>query len=41
MQASNKCYHAAEKVEGRRLAAYLDTSGVWTIGVGHTDGVES
>lgn len=28
-----------EDWEGRRLAAYKCSAGVWTIGVGHTDGV--
>jgi len=29
-----------KKAEGCRLNAYLDIAGVWTIGVGHTEGVE-
>jgi lysozyme len=39
MQASDKCYAALERLEGRRLTAYRCPAGVWTIGVGHTDGV--
>ena len=39
MQASDKCYAALERLEGRRLTAYQCSAGKWTIGVGHTDGV--
>lgn len=39
MKISNKGLELIKKFEGCRLAAYKDSSGVWTIGYGHTRGV--
>jgi lysozyme len=36
MRMSEEGLKLLEGYEGIRLAAYLDTAGVWTIGVGHT-----
>lgn len=36
MQTSKKGLEFIQDVEGCKLFAYLDTGGVWTIGVGHT-----
>lgn len=40
MQPSKDCLYLTEKSEGCRLKAYQDTGGVWTIGYGHTNGVQ-
>lgn len=39
MQASANYYAKLELVEGKRLTAYQDQAGVWTIGIGHTGDV--
>lgn len=36
MELSNKGVNFIRDVEGCKLYSYLDTGGVWTIGVGHT-----
>ena len=40
MTPSQNCYDLAKRFEGLRLSAYQDAVGVWTIGYGHTGGVE-
>lgn len=40
MKTSNNGIGFIRSHEGCKLAAYLDGGGVWTIGVGHTKGVE-
>jgi lysozyme len=37
---SQEGLHLTERFEGCKLKAYQDQVGVWTIGFGHTDGVE-
>lgn len=37
MKLSDLGLQALAHLEGKKLKAYKDTSGVWTIGVGHTD----
>ncbi len=39
MAISDKGIEFIKKEEGLRLAAYLDSVGIWTIGYGHTGGV--
>jgi lysozyme len=39
MEISDKGIEFIKKEEGLRLAAYLDSVGIWTIGYGHTGGV--
>lgn len=36
---SQECFALALKFEGCKLTAYPDEGGVWTIGIGHTQGV--
>lgn len=38
-KASEAAYDLIRQFEGLRLKAYPDSAGVWTIGYGHTDGV--
>ena len=40
MKTSNDGLALIKKFEGCKLRAYQDSVGVWTIGVGHTKGVE-
>jgi lysozyme len=40
MTPSNNCLSIIKHYEGCRLAAYQDSVGVWTIGVGHTHNVQ-
>ena|ERR1700744_1602830 len=40
MQISDKGIDFIEKAEGVRTSAYQDSSGTWTIGVGHTKDVK-
>ena len=40
MNISNKGIELIKQFEGCRLKAYQDSVGVWTIGYGHTEGVE-
>ena len=40
MKSSNTLIEAIKKFEGCRLKAYKCPAGVWTIGIGHTGGVE-
>jgi lysozyme len=39
MMPSPACEGLIRDAEGRRLRAYQDSRGVWTIGIGHTRGV--
>lgn len=41
METSNKGIELIQKFEGLRLTAYKCPAGVWTIGYGHTKGVQS
>jgi GH24 family phage-related lysozyme (muramidase) len=41
MEASNKVIAKIKEWEGFRGKAYKDTSGVWTIGFGHTKDVKA
>jgi lysozyme len=41
MKTSNKGVELIKRFEGLRLKAYRDAGGIWTIGYGHTDGVNS
>jgi lysozyme len=41
MKTSNKGIDFIKRHEALRLNAYLDAAGVWTIGYGHTGGVNS
>ena len=36
MQMSQKGLKALEQREGKKLKAYRDTKGIWTIGIGHS-----
>lgn len=40
-RSSKKCkdFISSPEIEGKKLHAYKDTSGIWTIGCGHTHGV--
>lgn len=40
MKTSNNGIELIKRHEGLRLAAYVDSAGVWTIGYGHTKGVK-
>jgi len=40
MKISNKGVQFIKREEGEKLTAYLDTRGIWTIGVGHTGSVD-
>ena len=40
MRVSNYCLGKIKEFEGYRAQAYKDSAGVWTIGYGHTRGVE-
>ena len=40
MIPSDNCLALISHYEGKRLTAYQDSVGVWTIGVGHTHGVK-
>lgn len=40
MIPSADCVELISKFEGLRLTAYADSAGVWTIGYGHTKGVQ-
>lgn len=40
MRPSQACVNLVRGFEGCRLTAYQDSVGVWTIGVGHTGGIQ-
>jgi lysozyme len=40
MEPSQACINLVKEFEGRFLQSYKCPAGVWTIGVGHTDGVK-
>ncbi len=40
MKASEKAYSLIRQFEGLKLVAYRCPAGVWTVGYGHTSGVE-
>jgi len=40
MKTSDSCVEMIKEFEGKKQVAYQDPAGVWTIGYGHTKGVE-